>query len=106
MELRMRCQASVEPGTDRGGLKPCETLDYRFMRPPESIKYRTWNISMSCILTVRRMGLEPTRDCSHKILSLARLPVPTPPHIKLKESGYENRNPVFAHQRPKTILPQ
>ena len=28
---------------------------------------------------LRRMGLEPTRDCSHKILSLARLPVPTPP---------------------------
>ena len=30
-------------------------------------------------LFLRRMGLEPTRDCSHKILSLARLPVPTPP---------------------------
>ena len=30
-------------------------------------------------LFLRRMGLEPARDCSHKILSLARLPVPTPP---------------------------
>ena len=26
------------------------------------------------------MGLEPTRYCYHKILSLARLPVPTLPH--------------------------
>ncbi len=26
------------------------------------------------------MGLEPTRCCHHKILSLARLPVPTLPH--------------------------
>ena len=26
------------------------------------------------------MGLEPTRHCCHKILSLARLPVPTLPH--------------------------
>ena len=28
------------------------------------------------------MGLEPTRYCYHKILSLARLPVPTLPHIR------------------------
>ena len=27
------------------------------------------------------MGLEPTRYCYHKILSLARLPVPTLPHL-------------------------
>ncbi len=27
------------------------------------------------------MGLEPTRHCCHKILSLARLPVPTLPRI-------------------------
>ena len=33
---------------------------------------------------MRRMGLEPTRDSSHKILSLARLPVPTPPQGFLK----------------------
>ena len=26
------------------------------------------------------MGLEPTRYCYHKILSLARLPIPTLPH--------------------------
>ena len=32
-------------------------------------------------LFVRKMGLEPTRCNHHKILSLARLPVPTLPHI-------------------------
>lgn len=30
-------------------------------------------------LLVRKMGLEPTRHCCHKILSLARLPIPTLP---------------------------
>ena len=30
---------------------------------------------------MRKMGLEPTRPCEHKILSLARLPVPTLPHL-------------------------
>ena len=30
---------------------------------------------------LRKMGLEPTRHCCHKILSLARLPVPTLPHF-------------------------
>ena len=29
---------------------------------------------------LRKMGLEPTRHCWHKILSLARLPIPTLPH--------------------------
>lgn len=32
-------------------------------------------------LLMQEMGLEPTRYCYHKILSLARLPVPTLPHI-------------------------
>jgi hypothetical protein len=31
---------------------------------------------------LRKMRLELTRDCSHKILSLARLPIPTLPHDK------------------------
>ena len=30
---------------------------------------------------MRKMGLEPTRCIHHKILSLARLPVPTLPRI-------------------------
>ena len=30
---------------------------------------------------LRKMGLEPTRHCCHKILSLARLPVPTLPPV-------------------------
>ena len=38
------------------------------------------------------MGLEPTRHCCHKILSLARLPVPTLPHFLLSENTSHNRN--------------
>ena len=30
---------------------------------------------------MRKMGLEPTRPGGHKILSLARLPIPTLPQI-------------------------
>ena len=37
---------------------------------------------MTCFL-LREMGLEPTRPCSHKNLNLARLPIPTLPHILL-----------------------
>ena len=33
---------------------------------------------------MRKMGLEPTRYCYHKILSLARLPIPTLPHSDTK----------------------
>ncbi len=33
----------------------------------------------SGVFFVRKMGLEPTQACTHKILSLARLPVPTLP---------------------------
>ena len=39
------------------------------------------------------MGLEPTRCSQHKILSLARLPIPTLPHAlpkrKMQEMGLE-----------------
>lgn len=35
---------------------------------------------LSTAILLRKMGLEPTRHCCHKILSLARLPVPTLPH--------------------------
>ena len=42
---------------------------------------------------VRKMGLEPTRCNQHKILSLARLPIPTLPHAlpkrKMQEMGLE-----------------
>ncbi len=30
---------------------------------------------------MRKAGLEPARHCWHKILSLARLPIPTLPHM-------------------------
>ena len=36
--------------------------------------------SISALSLLRKMGLEPTRCTHHKILSLARLPVPTLPH--------------------------
>ena len=37
---------------------------------------------MSETLLMRKMGLEPTRRDRHKILSLARLPIPTLPRTK------------------------
>lgn len=42
---------------------------------------RTYSLRPRC--SVRKMGLEPTRHECHKILSLARLPVPTLPHITI-----------------------
>ena len=44
---------------------------------------------------MRRMGLEPTRDCSHKILSLARLPIPTPPRTSSDASVIIPRTGAF-----------
>ena len=35
------------------------------------------------------MGLEPTRRCRHKILSLARLPVPTLPHATVSREQWK-----------------
>ncbi len=43
-------------------------------------------------LILRKMGLEPTRYEYHKILSLARLPIPTLPHA----ADFRQRN-VFYH---------
>ena len=37
---------------------------------------------------MRKMGLEPTRCNHHKILSLARLPVPTLPHYATDLRGF------------------
>ncbi len=34
---------------------------------------------LTLFVFLRKMGLEPTQACAHKILSLARLPVPTLP---------------------------
>ena len=46
--------------------------------------------SISALSLLRKMGLEPTRCTHHKILSLARLPVPTLPRIPdlvIKDAG-------------------
>ena len=40
-----------------------------------------FRVAYILLIRMRKMGLEPTRYCYHKILSLARLPVPTLPHI-------------------------
>ncbi len=47
---------------------------------------------------VRKMGLEPTQRCRHKILSLARLPIPT-----LPRSYILSKRTRFA---TKAIIPQ
>ena len=41
--------------------------------------------NISVLDFMRKMGLEPTRCIHHKILSLARLPVPTLPRMIYKE---------------------
>ena len=39
---------------------------------------------MTCSF-MRKMGLEPTREYTHKILSLARLPIPTLPRTVVSQ---------------------
>ena len=36
---------------------------------------------------VARVGLEPTRACAHKILSLASLPISSPSHLNTFEAN-------------------
>ena len=42
-------------------------------------KKRVGHLTYSLSFFMRKMGLEPTREYTHKILSLARLPIPTLP---------------------------
>ena len=44
--------------------------------------FMTW----SSLFCMRKMGLEPTRRNRHKILSLARLPIPTLPRDRCYDS--------------------
>ncbi len=54
---------------------------------------------------MRKMGLEPTRCNHHKILSLARLPVPTLPHILFRENFRSSqRLKVYQTKNRKSIL--
>ena len=39
---------------------------------------KTTNGEVGCFLLVGEEGIEPSRDCSHRILSPARLPIPPP----------------------------
>src|ERR1700730_18432487 len=48
-----------------------------------------------CVLLVRATGVEPASPCGHKVLSLARLPVPPPPHCFGLVLGTICPNPNF-----------
>ena len=50
---------------------------------------------------MRKMGLEPTRCNHHKILSLARLPVPTLPQAKniINEFGINVKDEIIKNKR-------
>ncbi len=54
-------------------------------------RYNNYKSALACstrtLSSLREMGLEPTRPCSHKNLNLARLPIPTLPHIQLYASN-------------------
>ena len=58
----------------RGELEP-------WVQVPFGIIKRSDLNGLTLLFIMRKMGLEPTRHCCHKILSLARLPVPTLPHL-------------------------
>ncbi len=53
---------------------------------------------------MRKMGLEPTRPCGHKILSLARLPVPTLPRTfgSISEVFMRVKHKFEKNQKPKS----
>ena len=77
--------------TRSGGPRLCadrsaaETLNPGFKERFALTSKRAKPFGLTLFDVMRKMGLEPTRYCYHKILSLARLPVPTLPH-----SRYEN----------------
>ena len=50
------------------------------------------------------MGLEPTQACAHKILSLARLPVPTLPRIVPIDSRRAARMIYYHSEKQKSIV--
>ena len=72
------------------------TLESKLSAPCSHL-VRAWRLayaqrkeSISALSLLRKMGLEPTRCTHHKILSLARLPVPTLPRIPdlvIKDAG-------------------
>ena len=60
---------------------------------PENEK-RAGHLTCSAFVLMRKMGLEPTRLYKHKILSLACLPIPALPHVRLDFSrrlSYNNK---------------
>ena len=59
---------------------------------------------LSWFLFLRKMGLEPTQACAHKILSLARLPVPTLPRIVPIDSRRAARMIYYHSEKQKSIV--
>ena len=67
-------------GTEtRRGTCAEENLKPRASRNSSAPKQNGLPLRVTRFVLMRKMGLEPTRHCCHKILSLARLPVPTLP---------------------------
>ena len=49
-------------------------------KPSDYFEAETTRVSMVFVELVRKKGFEPSRPCGHKLLRLARLPVPPLPH--------------------------
>ena len=95
-------QSLLRSGTD--GVRTHDLSRVRRTLIPAELPFRNKRIPLYCNkerkkgifrfpFSVRKMGLEPTRCSQHKILSLARLPIPTLPHAlpkrKMQEMGLE-----------------
>ena len=57
------------------------------------------NCEYSSDFSLRKMGLEPTRHECHKILSLARLPVPTLPHLNAVKASAQTTKVIIAFSK-------
>ena len=53
---------------------------FRRNRGQKIIRTSTCRLGSYCSCMVRMTGLEPAQPCDHKILNLARLPIPPHPH--------------------------
>lgn len=77
-------------GQKKGKRSKIPRVSLKRKKPQSPHKYRTFETSRIPYyhFVLRKMGLEPTRHECHKILSLARLPVPTLPHFQ--PSGFNS----------------
>ena len=54
----------------------------------ETIKIKKEKLMTQLLLTVQKMGLEPTQYCYHTDLNRTRLPIPPLLHLDMKLSVY------------------